>query len=202
MSQKRCIYLVRHGETVGESSVRYHGRNDVPLSDEGRHQVSRLRQLVQHVRFASVIHSPLDRARESAQILIDGLHRAPDVVEEAPDLIEVDFGAIEGLTEAEIAVELPEWFTVWKRGKASGFPGGESTEGFKQRIEAAFAGLLSRHPDGNLLVVVHKGVIKRGLGWMLGLSPDAAAQLDPALGSLTVVSCGREVRLKHWNQTL
>ena len=187
---------------MGESSVRYHGRNDVALSDDGRGQVARLRPLVQHVRFASVIHSPLDRARESAQILIDGLHGVPDVIEEAPDLIEVDFGAIEGLTEAEIAVELPDWYTTWKRGEALGFPDGESHAGFQQRIEAAFAGLLSRHPDGHLLVVVHKGVIKRGLGWLLGLSAEAAGRLDPALGSLTVVSCGREVRLKHWSQTL
>ena len=35
-------YLVRHGETAGESSVRYHGSNDVPLSAVGRQQVRRL----------------------------------------------------------------------------------------------------------------------------------------------------------------
>ena len=36
MSKLRRIVLVRHGETVGNSSVRFHGSTDVALSDEGR----------------------------------------------------------------------------------------------------------------------------------------------------------------------
>ena len=36
MSRLRRIVLVRHGETVGNSSVRFHGSGDVALSDEGR----------------------------------------------------------------------------------------------------------------------------------------------------------------------
>ncbi|MFN6195270.1 MAG: histidine phosphatase family protein, partial [Planctomycetota bacterium] len=33
---------MRHGETEGQSSIRYHGRNDVALSDEGRAQIRAL----------------------------------------------------------------------------------------------------------------------------------------------------------------
>ena len=38
MARPAHIILVRHGETVGESSIRYHGRNDVVLSRKGRSQ--------------------------------------------------------------------------------------------------------------------------------------------------------------------
>ena len=33
------LFLVRHGETTGQSSVRLYGATDVPLSDLGREQV-------------------------------------------------------------------------------------------------------------------------------------------------------------------
>ena len=33
------LILVRHGETEGESSIRYHGRTDVALSELGRAQM-------------------------------------------------------------------------------------------------------------------------------------------------------------------
>lgn len=202
---ERFLYLVRHGETVGESSIRYHGRNDVALSGLGREQITRLRPLVQHVPFRAVVHSPLSRARESAQILTDALQRDPGLVEEAPDLAEVDFGAMEGMTEAEIAMSLPDWFTAWKAGTATGYPGGETFDGFGARVGQAIDGVLARHETGNLLIVVHKGIIKRAMGRLLKMSTEAMDRLNPELGSLTVLaSQGDESEpwaLKHWSLT-
>lgn len=198
---ERRLYLVRHGETVGESSIRYHGRNDVALSDLGRQQVAALGPLLRLVPFQAVVHSPLDRARESAQILCGQLGRLPEIVEEAPDLIEVDFGAIEGLSEPEIAVRLPAWYGEWKAGRASGFPSGETFAGFAARAQRAVDGLLARHPVGHLLVVAHKGILRRAVAHLLGLPAEGAVRLDPALGSLAVIAMGERERprLLHWN---
>jgi broad specificity phosphatase PhoE len=38
------LVLVRHGETVGHSSIRYYGRTDVALSDLGRRQMRAARE--------------------------------------------------------------------------------------------------------------------------------------------------------------
>jgi broad specificity phosphatase PhoE len=202
-SPERSLYLVRHGETVGESSVRFFGRTDMALSDTGRQQVRSLVPLLRHVMFQAVVHSPLSRARESAEILSAQLLQPPAVTEEAPDLIEVDFGEIEGLTDGEIAAKMPGWYRDWKSGLASGFPGGETFSGFAQRMQTAVDGLLARHPVGNLLVVVHKGVIKRALAHLLGLSADAAAKINLDLGSLSVIACSdhQQLTLKHLNLT-
>ena len=96
----RLVYLVRHGETEGESSIRYHGRNDVALSDVGRGQIRRLIPWLAELRLEAVVHSPLCRADESARILVEGLARRPTQMEGHQGLVEVNFGAIEGLTEA------------------------------------------------------------------------------------------------------
>lgn len=201
MSTERCVYLVRHGETTGESSVRYHGRNDVPLSELGKDQVARLIPSIRHLQFSAVVHSPLVRARVSTEILVEGLQRPPDLVEESPDLVEVDFGEMEGLTANQIAARRPSWFVEWKAGRATGFPGGESFAGFEERVSRAIDGVLARHPRGDLLVVAHKGIIKRAAGHLLGLTAEAVSKLDPALGSLSVISCGEQVQLKHWSLT-
>ena len=118
MSEERCIYLVRHGETQGESSIRYHGRNDVPLSALGERQVADLIPRVRDLRLAALVHSPLDRARASARILLEGLGHAPGQVEEVADLSEVHFGEMEGLTAEEIARRCPDWYQEWRAGRA------------------------------------------------------------------------------------
>lgn len=199
MTSERCIYLVRHGETTGESSIRYHGRNDVPLSELGEQQVARLLPLVQDLQFHAVLHSPLDRARVSANILLDGLRHPPGLVEEVADFTELGFGAMEGLTAEEIAVREPAWFAEWQAGRADGFPGGEKFAGFAERVQRTVDDVLARHPDGDLLLVAHKGIIKRAVGHLLGLSTEAVKRLDPALGSLSVLWCGEQVKLERWS---
>ena len=57
MSNRR-IYLVRHGETEGESSIRFHGSNDVPLSDHGRDQIAALSTPLRDARPIAVWTSP------------------------------------------------------------------------------------------------------------------------------------------------
>ena len=63
--------LVRHGETEGESSIRYHGRTDVALSELGRDQMRRVRRAIETshggANFARVFSSPLVRASEGAR---------------------------------------------------------------------------------------------------------------------------------------
>ena len=100
----RRLFLVRHGETEGQSSIRYHGRNDVLLSESGRQQARALLGPLAGIRPVAVVHSPLQRARESARILLAGLGLAEELLEEDEDLIEVAFGDIEGMTEGPFSL--------------------------------------------------------------------------------------------------
>ena len=71
----RCerLILVRHGETEGESSIRYHGITDVPLSEPGREQMRLAARAIERLRsdvdFGKVFSSPLVRASEGARII-------------------------------------------------------------------------------------------------------------------------------------
>lgn len=174
MSGPRRIVLVRHGETDGASSVRYHGSGDVALSEEGREQMRRACVELNRVPFDVVVASPLQRAWQSAWILGRG---APVRLE--AELREVDFGRWEGRTREEIQESDPELFEAWQSGKEDfAYPGGESRAAFRERVRRGLARLLETEAR-NVLVVTHKGVIRILAEELTGEKPSAE---EPALG--------------------
>ena len=120
MRRMRRLVLVRHGETEGESSVRFHGCSDVDIDAQGREQMRRAAKQIRRIP-ALVVASPLRRAWRSAEIVARG---APVRLE--PDFREIDFGRWEGLTLEEIRQRDPILFEDWQK-RAPGFeyPGGE-----------------------------------------------------------------------------
>ncbi|MGA0058334.1 MAG: histidine phosphatase family protein [Planctomycetota bacterium] len=183
----RRVWLIRHGETTGNSSVRYYGATDVPLSDVGREQVRRLAPVLVEQRFAALVHSPLSRAEESARIVLGALRHAPSRVEPEHGLREVDFGELEGLTSGEIAADRPDFHARWQRGEIEGYPGGETIAGFRARVAAGMDAVLARHPEGDLCVVAHRGIVKNAIVHLLGLPWELVRTWCLDLGSATVL---------------
>jgi broad specificity phosphatase PhoE len=176
MSTLRRIVLVRHGETDGESSVRFHGASDVNLAPEGREQMRRVAGQLGAERFDRVVASPLRRSWRSAWIAA----RGGQIVLE-PDFREVDFGRWEGLTRDEIRASDPVLYEDWREG-AEGFayPGGEARASFRQRVERGLERLLASDARSALLVV-HKGVIRVIAERLTGEAPERD---EPPLGGL------------------
>ena len=149
------ILLLRHGETEGESSIRYHGATDVTLSDLGREQIRAARASLPDDAIDRVVASPLSRAWESACIVRPGAA----VVLEA-GFREIDFGRWEGLTAGEIEAVDPPLYRAWREGRPDfDYPGGERRSAFRARVEQGLRRQLSsgaRSP----LIVAHKGVIR------------------------------------------
>ncbi|MCA8944460.1 MAG: histidine phosphatase family protein [Planctomycetes bacterium] len=195
----RRLFMVRHGETVGASSIRFYGATDLELDELGRDQVGRLGPLIASERFEAVVHSPLIRARQSAAILLESLQEPPAIVESEPSFRELDFGVFEGMTIDEIENADPAWFEEWQAGRATEFPGGDSIAGFRARVSAAFRDVIARHPDGDLLVVAHKGVLKNGLATLCGYDFAQMRTWDMDLGSLWVIEFAGDWILKRSN---
>ncbi len=163
MSKLRRIVMVRHGETVGNSSVRFHGSTDVPLSDEGRGQLRRAAKALRTEVFDLVVASTLRRSWEGASIVAGGA-----TVRLEDDFREIDFGRWEGLTAEEIRDSDPVLYEDW-RGKVEAFefPGGEPRTEFRARVNRG----LDRMIEGGasaVLLVVHKGIIRTIAEKLLG----------------------------------
>jgi broad specificity phosphatase PhoE len=132
MSRLRRIVLVRHGETDGESSTRFHGATDVALSREGKAQMRTVAASFGATHFDRVVASPLRRSWCAAQIVGGG---APVTIES--DFREIDFGRWEGLTREEIQATDPVLYEDWQnRAPGFEFPNGEPRGEFRARVEA------------------------------------------------------------------
>lgn len=194
MSPRR-IALIRHGETAGQSSIRFHGMNDVPLSDEGRGQIRGLVPLLgplgdlvpgQDWARARWVHSPLVRASESARILADGVGVDAGALAVEADFREIHFGRFEGMTAEEIQAADPEWHGAWRRGETDAWPGGDRVQDFADRVQRAWGRLLAA-TEGDLVVVAHRGVVRFGLRRLLALAPKDPDDFQVALGSVSIV---------------
>jgi len=179
------ITLVRHGETTGQSSIRYYGSTDVPLSPLGEKQMRCVGAALAAERFDAVLCSRLCRSRDGAALVARAGHTPQPIA--AFD--EVDFGHWEGWTREEIAARDPEHYRRWQRAPENFvYPGGECRQRFRRRVADGMAGLLADAPGDNLLIVVHRGVIAVILAELLGLSPRERRALAIDLGSIHVVA--------------
>jgi len=178
----RRLVLVRHGETVGQSSIRYHGITDVALNDTGKAQMARVGAALAGETFDTVLTSRLQRTIVAAGII------APTTPARAlPGFNEIDFGDWEGLTREEIASRDPARYAEWRAALGEfTYPNGDAAPAFRQRVAATWSEVFPTLPP-RVLVVAHKGVIGTVLAEMLRLAPAERSTLPIDLASIHVV---------------
>ena len=111
-----------------------------------------------------VIASPALRCRQTAAALAPGAALEVDAL-----LSEINYGAAEGLTYAELRERQPAIIAGWARGEDPRFPGGENTADVAARLQTALDALDARPT----LVVTHNVVMRCLLGRNLGVPPAA-----------------------------
>ncbi len=184
-----ALVLVRHGETVGNSSIRLYGATDIDLSPLGEAQLARAGAALAEERFDRFITSPMLRARRSAAIVAAALRSPAPPIREVEALRERNFGDWEGWTVAEVEERDPAGYARWQtQGMDFCFPGGDARRDLAARVVAAVRdggdGQPLFPPAARTLAVLHKGIIKVILGELLGLEHAQAQALTVALGSI------------------
>lgn len=168
------VWLVRHGALPPNPERRMVGARDISLSDAGRRQVRALaREFMPTLggSLRAVICSDLDRCRETAALLLEGLsggepsqhgkraQAVPPLYVE-PGLREICLGRWQGMTRAEIERAWPGAWAARGRDMACFCPPeGESFAQAQRRALAAVARWRARCPEGTLLLVSHAGVL-------------------------------------------
>jgi broad specificity phosphatase PhoE len=123
------VYLARHGETAWSLSGQHTGLTDIPLTERGQRNASRLGDRLQGLQFAKVFCSPLERARRTCELSGFGAQAQYD-----PELVEWNYGDYEGITTAEIHRQRPDWQLF-----RDGCPGGESVDEVSARADRVIA---------------------------------------------------------------
>ena len=87
------LYIIRHGKTDWNNENKLQGKTDIPLNEEGREMAKRAADEYKDVHFDICFSSPLIRAKETAEILLEG-RNIP--IEYDERLEEMGFGIYEG----------------------------------------------------------------------------------------------------------
>ena len=176
------LHLIRHGLTRGNLEGLYvGGGTDLPLCDEGRHDLEVFKSRFVYPAPDTVFTSPLARAVETADLLFPAAsHRLV-----VPQLREANFGVFEGRKMEEL-VKDPE-FARWMD-PTSGFvpEGAEPTMEFHARCAETLHKLLEymiRSEVTEAACVTHGGVIMSMLAQSaLPRRPAEQWMADPGCG--------------------
>lgn len=188
------LLLVRHGKTDGEAN-RYYGHADISLSQEGTKQAAALRERLTSENINLIYSSDLKRAFGTAEI-IAAAHKLE--VLPRPDLRELDFGELGGMTFEEMKECYPG-AVRFLNGQDTNVsaPDGESLRQMSTRIKRFVAEVRQQPPERILLIVAHGGSLKVLLCLLLRISLKHWWQfrLEPA--SLSVVKTDPEGSALH-----
>lgn len=152
------LYIARHGETDWNVEKRLQSHSDIPLNSRGREQAQLLRQLLinRGVQFGAAFHSPLERAYETATILLSDSGLKP-ILE--PALIEIDLGEYEGQLESELRERYGARFDHWRSQRfAVAAPRGESFTQAVDRLRQDVRGILERAEREDILLIGHQAI--------------------------------------------
>lgn len=155
----RHLILIRHALTTWNSSGRFQGQTDVPLSNEGRAQTAALKQRLRGFDIGAVYSSPLTRALQTSRLALPEFEPVLDA-----RLKEIHFGSFEGNTLEENRAK-----EAWNAWYADPFgrrtPGGESYRDLRLRAVAWLESL----PEGCVVAFTHSGTIGMLLSHIMGV---------------------------------
>ena len=202
MGAVALLLLVRHGHSTANADAVLAGWSEgVGLTERGREEVTRLAGRLGDVPVARLVTSPLQRCRETAELLLPAA--SAEVVD---DLGECHYGAWTGRPLAELA-GVPLWRTVQDDPGAARFPdsdryAAESLTEMSDRIVAAVLRIdaeveAERGPGAVWVAVSHGDPIKAVLADAVGagLAGLQRVHVDPASVSLVRRTAGRAMVL-------
>jgi len=152
------LYLVRHGQTEWNVQKRMQGWQDSALTEKGVNNAIALRKKLEGVDYAAIYTSTSERTIETARLIIDERNLA---INTNQDLREINLGEWEGKTHDEIKDIYPEQYKYFLGNPALYEPvGGENFEQLINRAIKALNYIISKHIDGNILVITHSVILK------------------------------------------
>lgn len=175
--------LVRHGEHVLAGRVLAGRTPGIGLSERGRAEIAWVADFLADDETVALYSSPLQRTRETAEILSARLDLP---VGYRQDVIELDFGEWTGLTFDQVKAD--ERWQLWQSCRSIAVvPGGESMRQVQDRIVGALFELRRKHRDGTVVIVSHGDVIRAALLFALGMPLDFYSRLEIALASVSTI---------------
>ncbi len=169
----------------------------VGLGEEGRAEAARAADRLSGTAVSALYASPLQRTRETADIIGGRLGLAVRI---EPGLNELDFGDWTGLP-LETLHQDPRWAPWNARRSLNRPPNGESMGEAQMRAVRAIQAISAAPPGRTVALVSHSDIIKAVLAHYLGLNLDFFHRFDIDPASISAMAVGDwGAKVLHINQ--
>lgn len=171
------VILVRHGESSYNVEKRAQGHCDLStLTEKGEKMAAQVATALKDLKFDAVYSSPLQRAKRTAEIILDGLDNPP-ALQTTDDLKEINILLWEGMLFTEVEEKYPEMYAHWHsephKVKMTLPDGSELAPvlDLYEQAERFWRSTLSQHQNQTILIVAHSGINRALINTAIGLEP-------------------------------
>lgn len=165
---KTTLYLVRHGQSLGNLNDQMLGHTDLDLSELGYRQAAATFERLKDTHFDAVYSSPLQRAYNTA--LPHAKHRGLEAVP-LDALKEIYLGQWEGMYLSDVIRRWP--YTFWEIWRANfGLctpPKGEYVQDAAARVLKALTEIAEKHKGQTVLIGGHAGIFRAVCANIMGI---------------------------------
>lgn len=189
-SMKQTLLFIRHGQTTWNAEHILPGQlPGIALNDTGREQAARLADALALLPISAIISSPLERARDTADIIVQdrGL-----TIQLEPDLMDTDIGRWAGQKYDELSKTDPDW-QAYVKDPTVAPEGVETFPQVQQRALAAVERWATMEGIGAYpAFVAHADVVKLIIAHYTGLEASKAGRLFIDNASVSLVEIDSE----------
>jgi len=204
------VVIVRHGQSTYNLEQMIQGRCDQSvLTEKGRADAEKLGAVLSQLDAAALYSSPLQRAKETAEIIQNRFQVSPPL--EVSELLqEVDLPLWEQRKKQEVVEEFPEDYECWKNrphefymtvGEKKHYP----VLSLYEQAQSFWKTVISKHQGETILIVGHNGINRCLISSAIGVPPSLYHSIQQSNCGINVLNFkgnwGDPVELESLNQT-
>lgn len=182
------IYMIRHGESVGNLHRDFLGHTDLPITQKGEAQALAAAEYLASIGYAPdvVYASPLCRAAKTTELALSLVDSPAPIYLDG--LREIYAGEWEGRGFDELDLAYPEARRIWKTDIGHACPaGGETVAALYGRVVSTVLTLARENLGKEIFIGTHATPIRAIETYARGFSADLMREVDwPSNASLSV----------------
>lgn len=153
---KPVAYFIRHGSTDLNDSNIFRGDLDVDLNDKGKKEAQQLVSFFRNKNFSRLYQSDRKRVRQTMEPLAKARKMTPKTI---VDLESLNTGDFAGQPKSDENLEKLKWYN---KHPEELIPGGETVQGFRDRVDPHIMTVIHHGEDTNLPTAagVHGSILK------------------------------------------
>ena len=174
-NNQTILYLIRHGQTVGNTKNIYQGQMDTSLTSLGREQAKFVGKRINQIQPDNIYSSDLGRSFDTATIACMGIDKEITLHK---GLRERHFGIFQGVQFKEAERQYPEIYAGY-RGQDPDFiiPEGETWREFINRISNTIKEIAEDNYGKTITLFTHGGVVGYFFAYQLGFNMKPGKQI-------------------------